>query len=79
MRMVWLVLPIVLIAASVWLAVGSGGGRVPLVIVFALSILGCVSQFSLMWRRGQTTYASITLAAMLVGLAAGVLVYLRAR
>lgn len=79
MRMLWLVFPIVLIAASVWLAVGSGTGRIPLVIVLALSILGCVRQLSLFWRKGQTTYASITLAAILVAIVATVILIVRVR
>lgn len=78
MRAVWLGLPIVLIAASVWLLAGPGSTRVLLAIVVALSILGCVRQVLLLWRKGQTTYASITLAAILVGIAAALVVFLRA-
>ena len=78
MRVVWLAFPIVLIAASLWLMAGSGSTRIPLVIVVALSILGCVRQVQLLWRKGQTTYASVTLAAILVGIAATLIVFLRA-
>lgn len=78
MRVLWLAFPIVLIAASLWLMAGSGSTRIPLVIVVALSILGCVRQVQLLWRKGQTTYASVTLAAILVGIAAALIVFLRA-
>ena len=79
MRMLWLAFPVALTAASVWLLVGPGGARLPLVIVLALSILGCVRQAALLWRKGQTTYASIALAAILISIAAGVIVALRVR
>jgi len=78
MRVLWLAFPIALIAASVWLLAGSGSTRVPLAIIVVLSIVGCVRQASLLWRKGQTTHASITLAAILVGIAAALIVFLRA-
>jgi hypothetical protein len=77
-RLVWLIFPCVLIAMSAWLLVGSAGARLPIAIVLALSILACLRQVSLFWKKGQTTYVSITVAAILIALAATLIVALRA-
>jgi len=77
-RLVWLIFPCVLIAMSGWLLAGPGGARLPIAIVLALSILACVRQVMLFWRKGQTTYAAITVAAILFATAVTLIVALRA-
>jgi hypothetical protein len=77
-RLVWLIFPCALIAMSGWLLAGRGGARLPIAIVLALSVLACLRQVSLFWRKGQTTYASITVAAILIAVAVTLIVALRA-
>jgi hypothetical protein len=76
-RLIWLIFPLLLIVMSVWLVIGPGAARLPVAIVLALSILGCVRQASRFWREGQTTYASITLAAILITITVTLIVFLR--
>jgi hypothetical protein len=76
-RLMWLIFPFLMIAASVWLVVRPSAARAPIAIVSVLSIVACVRQVSLFWRKGQTTYASIVLAAILITVAVTLVVFLR--
>jgi len=77
MNLMWLIFPVLMIGASVWLLVGAGAGRVPIALVAVLSIVACVRQVSLAWRKGQTTYASLVVAAILIAVAVALVVFLR--
>jgi hypothetical protein len=70
-RFIWLILPVALIAMSVWAIVtGVGTYRFPLGIILGLCIVACVRQGFLLWTNGQTAYASVAFAGAVIGLAA---------
>jgi len=70
-RAVWLILPVVLTAMSLWLiAVGTPASRLPLGTIVVLCIVGCVRQAFLFWGKGQKAYAYVTFAGAIISLVA---------
>jgi len=74
----WLILPVVLTAMSLWLiAVGTPGSRLPLGIIVVLCIVGCVRQGFVFWGKRQKAYAFITFAGAVIALVAWLVSLLR--
>jgi len=70
-RLVWLILPVVLTAMSVWLiAVRTPASRLPLGIIVVLCIVGAVRQAFLFWGKEQKAYAFVTFAGVIIALVA---------
>jgi heme/copper-type cytochrome/quinol oxidase subunit 4 len=70
-RVVWLILPVVLTAMSLWLiAFRTPASRVPLGIIVVLCIVGCVRQAFLFRGKGQKAYAFVTFAGAIIALVA---------
>lgn len=75
-RLVWLVFPTVLIVISIWVIItGATTSRLQLGIIMVLCLLGCLRQGFILWTKGQTAYALLAFAAMILGLTAGALLY----
>ena len=70
-RLIWLIFPTVLIVISLWVVITRASvSRLQLGIMMVLCVLGCLRQGFLLWTKGQTGYALLAFAAMIVGMAA---------
>ena len=70
-RLVWLILPVVLTAMSLWLiAVRTPASRLSLGIIVVLCIVGAVRQIFLFWGKEQKAYAFVTFAGVIIALVA---------
>ena len=57
--------------------IGGGTSRLQLGIIYVLCILVSVRQGFLMWTKGHTVYAVVVFAAMIIGMAAGTMLFFR--